>query len=318
MVSLRQRLSNGVARAVQKPLLALPLPFWLSRMTFELNAFLLYKRPRDLVEDDAALGGVPGVWLTRAGQEEGGVLLFLHGGGFVMGSPRSYRHLVAHLAAETGLRGYLPDYALAPEHPFPAAPDDVLAVYRALLEAGHDPGRIAVAGDSAGGCLAAVLLQDIAREGLPMPAVAALISPATDLRGTAPSLEENRRRDHLLPASWVRRAVAAYLDGRDGSDPRLSPLLGAVSGLPPMIVQVCEGEMLRDDGVRLAEAVREAGGTADLRVWTDVPHVWHLMRGRVPEADRGLAELAEFVRDNMAGTGQDQPIAPLPSQRDVL
>ncbi|MAN15793.1 MAG: alpha/beta hydrolase [Dinoroseobacter sp.] len=290
----------------------------LSRMTFELNAFLLYKRPRDLVEDDAALGGVPGVWLTRAGQEEGGVLLFLHGGGFVMGSPRSYRHLVAHLAAETGLRGYLPDYALAPEHPFPAAPDDVLAVYRALLEAGHDPGRIAVAGDSAGGCLAAVLLQDIAREGLPMPAVAALISPATDLRGTAPSLEENRRRDHLLPASWVRRAVAAYLDGRDGSDPRLSPLLGAFSGLPPMIVQVCEGEMLRDDGVRLAGAVREAGGTADLRVWTDVPHVWHLMRGRVPEADRGLAELAEFVRDNMAGTGQDQPIAPLPSQRDVL
>ena len=296
MVSLRQRLCNGLARAVQKPMLMLPLPASLARMAFDLNARILYRTPRDMVLESVEMGGVPCTWITRRAQpDRGGVMLYLHGGGFVLGSLRSHRHLVAHLAAKSGQKALFVRYRLAPEHPFPAACDDALAVYRGLLADGHDPARITLAGDSAGGCLALVLLQDIVREGLPLPRAAALISPITDLTGSSASLLQNRWRDPILPLSWGQRAVAAYLAGQDGANPRISPLLGDLSGLPPVFVQVCESEILRDDGQRLVAAIGDAGGQAALRVWRDVPHVWHLMCGRVPEADAGVDELAAFL-----------------------
>jgi len=296
MVSIRQRLCNGLARAVQKPLLMLPLPQPLARMAFDLNARILYRTPRDMVLEPVDIGGVPCAWISRARQRPTtDVLLYLHGGGFVLGSLRSHRHLVAHLAAKTAQRALFVQYRLAPEHPFPAACDDALVVYRDLLAAGHDPARITLAGDSAGGCLALVLLQDIARAGLPVPRAVALISPITDLTGSGASLLRNRWRDPILPLSWGRRAIAAYLAGQDPSGPRISPLWGDLSGLPPIFVQVCESEILRDDGQRLVAAITAAGGRAELRVWRDVPHVWHLMCGRVPEADAGIDELAAFL-----------------------
>ncbi len=298
MVSLRQRLCNGLARVVQKPLLMLPLPQPLARWSFDLNARLLYRTPRDMVLEPVEMGGVPCAWISRGlPPDPGGVLLYLHGGGFVLGSLRSHRHLVAHLAAKTGQRALFVRYRLAPEHPFPAACDDALAVYRGLLEAGHDPGRITLAGDSAGGCLALVLLQDIARAGLPAPRAAALISPITDLTGSGASLLQNRWRDPILPLSWGRRAIAAYLAGQDPAMPRISPLWGKLSGLPPVFVQVCESEILRDDGQRLVAEITAAGGQAVLRVWCDVPHVWHLMCGTVPEANAGVDEVAEFLKE---------------------
>jgi epsilon-lactone hydrolase len=297
MVSVRQRLCNGIARAVQKPLLMLPLPQPIARMAFDLNAWLLYQTPRDMVLEPVDMGGAPCTWITRTDQRQDGVLLYLHGGGFVMGSLRSHRHLVAHLAAKSGLRALFVNYRLAPEHPFPAAPDDALAVYRGLLAAGHDPAKISLAGDSAGGCLAMVLLADIAKAGLPAPRAVALISPITDLTGSGASLLRNRWRDPVLPLSWGRRAVAAYLAGQDPENPRISPLWGDLSDLPPIFVQVCESEILRDDGQRLAVAITEAGGQADLRIWHDVPHVWHLMCGRVPEADAGIEEMAAFLTE---------------------
>jgi len=296
MVSIRQRLCNGLARVVQKPLLMLPLPQPLARIAFDLNARILYRTPRDLVLEPVDMGGVPCTWVSRRLQpDQNGVLLYLHGGGFVLGSLRSHRHLVAQLAAKTGQRALFVQYRLAPEHPFPAACDDALAVYRGLLEAGHDPAGITLAGDSAGGCLALVLLQDIARAGLPAPRAAGLISPITDLTGSGASLMQNRWRDPILPLSWGRRAVAAYLAGQDAETPRISPLWGDLSGLPPIFVQVCESEILRDDGQRLVAEITAAGGQAVLRVWRDVPHVWHLMCGRVPEADAGIEELAAFL-----------------------
>jgi len=304
MVSIRQRLCNGLARAVQKPLLMLPLPQPLARLAFDLNARILYRTPRDMVLEPAEMGGVPCTWISRARQTPStDVMLYLHGGGFVLGSLRSHRHLVAHLAAKTGQRALFVRYRLAPEHPFPAACDDALAVYRGLLAAGHDPARITLAGDSAGGCLALVLLQDIARAGLPSPRAAALISPITDLTGSSASLVQNRWRDPILPLSWGRRAIAAYLAGQDPCNPRISPLWGDLSGLPPIFVQVCESEILRDDGQRLVAAITESGGQAELRVWRDVPHVWHLMCGRVPEADAGVDEVAAFLTrsSGMAG-----------------
>lgn len=312
MVSLRQRLCNGLARGVQKPMLMLPLPQPLARMAFDLNARILYRTPRDMVLEAQEMGGVPCTWISSATRpDRGGVLLYLHGGGFVLGSLRSHRHLVAQLAAKSGQRALFVQYRLAPEHPFPAACEDALAVYRSLLAAGHDPDLITLAGDSAGGCLALVLLQDIARAGLPMPRAAALISPITDLTGSSASLLENRWRDPILPLSWGRRAVAAYLAGQDAANPRLSPLFGDLSGLPPVFVQVCESEILRDDGQRLVAAITDAGGQAALRIWRDVPHVWHLMCGRVPEADAGVDEVAAFLSGADPG-GRDQAALEVP------
>lgn len=296
MISRRQRFATLFARLVQKPALATPWPQPVARRIFDLNALLVFSRPLDMQVTPERLGGVPGAWVTRAGQAEHGVLLYLHGGGFVIGSLSGYRHLVARLGAAAGLRAYFVDYRLAPEHPCPAAPDDALAAYRALLEAGHDPARIALAGDSAGGWLVARLLRDIARLELPMPGRAAFLSPITDLTFSNPSMTENRSRDPLLPVSWAKRSVAAFLAGQDASAVGLSPLSGAVAGWPPCMIQVSDIEILRDDSLQLADAIGQAGGSVDLRLWRDVPHVWQLMAGRTPEADAAIEELALFLQ----------------------
>ena len=312
MVSFRQRLANLFARIVQKPTLATPWPQPIARKIFDLNALLLYKRPRDIRVTPDRLGGVPGAWVTRDGQAEHGVLLYLHGGGFVIGSLAGYRHLVARLGAAAGLRAYFVAYRLAPEHPYPAAPEDALAAYRALLLAGHSPERITLVGDSAGGWLVARLLQDIARLGLPMPARAAFLSPITDLTFSGRSISENRARDPLLPVAWARRSVAAFVGDRETAKPALSPLFGDVGGWPPCLIQVSDSEILRDDSLRLAEAITRAGGEVDLRLWRDVPHVWHLMAGRTPEADTAIEEVAGFLQP--VWLGPDTEHAPVTDQ----
>ncbi len=301
MVSTGQKLCLVLARYVQKPALMVPLPFSVGRVLFDLNAIMLHRTPRDMVIEPTKIGEIPCAWITRRGQVENGVLFYLHGGGFVMGSLRSHRHLVACLAQKAGLRGLFVDYRLAPEHPFPAGPDDALTAYQGLLASGVDPAKIALAGDSAGAGMVAVLLQDIKRLGLTMPRAAVLISPLTDATGGSPSLQENRRRDPVLPLSWALRAMRIYVGDHDPADPRISPLLGDLEGMPPMIVQACETEILRDDAIRYAEAVRAAGGKVELNVWSNVQHVWHLMCGRVTEADRGVAQLANFLNSLILG-----------------
>ncbi|RMA42148.1 alpha/beta hydrolase [Rhodophyticola porphyridii] len=299
-ISWQQRVSLILARYGQKPVLALPFPQPVARALFNLNARIVYKTPRDLTLRADRIGGVPGVWAGRRGQAKNGVLLFLHGGAFVLGSVRSYRHLVAALAAEAGLEGFLADYRLAPEHPFPAALDDALAAYRGLLAAGHAPDRIALAGDSAGGGLVLSLLHVLGRDGLPMPAVAGVMSPITDMTFSGASITGNLKRDPLIPVKWGYRGVMEYLNGHDPDDPRVSPLFGDFSSAPPVMIQACETEVLRDDGVRMADLLRRAGREVVLDIWPRVPHVWHLMAGRVPEADRAIAELGGFLSRHIA------------------
>lgn len=232
-----------------------------------------------------------GLWVRPAGvPRDAPVLFYIHGGGFTIGSPRTHAALAGHLAAAMGARAYLPRYGLAPERPFPAASDDILARYRALVAAGPPP--VAVCGDSAGGCLALLLAQAVRDTGLPAPAALGLIGPVGDLSGDIDARHRAAPGELLIPPEWAHRIRAAYLPGTDPADPAVSPLMGDMTGLPPALIQAGAEEVLADDARRIAAAMDDA--TLDL--WPGLPHVWHIHAGRAPAADRALAALGAWLR----------------------
>jgi epsilon-lactone hydrolase len=227
-------------------------------------------------------------------------VLFLHGGAFIIGSPASHRSITGRLAQHTGVNVFVPNYRLAPEYPFPAALEDVLACYRALLTRGYAPAQIAVAGDSAGGGLVLSLCLQLRKEGLAQPACAALISPWADLTLTrlAPVAD-----DALLRAAWLNQGAAAYLQGSSARGPLVSPLFADLAGLPPTLIQVGVEEILRDDSQRLAEGMTQAGVCVVLR---EFPRMWHdfkLYAGVVPEATLAIDEMARFVGSKLVQIG---------------
>jgi cation diffusion facilitator CzcD-associated flavoprotein CzcO/acetyl esterase/lipase len=258
--------------------------------------------PRGARYTPATLGGVPGEWVEA---ERGGAtatLLYLHGGGFVGCSPVTHRPLTAALALQ-GFRVFVPDYRLAPEHPFPAALDDAMAAWRALFadaaSSADGTPRITVAGDSAGGNLALALMLRLREAGEALPVAAALFSPATDMTEGSASVRENAERDAMFDGHGLHHLRDAYLAGADPADPMASPLLADLRGLPPLLVHVGESEALRDDSVRLADKARAAGVAVTLEVWAAVPHVWQLI-WQLPEARRSVRAAARFLRDAIA------------------
>ncbi len=241
-------------------------------------------------------GGVAAEWVAAAAHDDRHIL-YLHGGGFAIGSPALYRHVTWRLAAAARARLLAIDYRLAPEHPFPAALDDALAAYRWLLDQGADPRRIAVIGDSAGGGLVFSLLLRCRDEGrLPLPACAVALSPWTDLALSGASLRVNARADPFIDGSDMPLLAGWYLDGADPCNPYASPLYGDPSGLPPSLIQVGSDEVLRDDATRMAERLRAAGCEVALEIWPRMPHVWQLFAEVMPEARRAIAGIGAFVR----------------------
>ena len=239
----------------------------------------------------ATLGGVPGEWVcsTRSRSEQR--LLYIHGGGFVACSPRSHRPVTGAFARR-GFDVFVPDYRLAPEHPFPAGLDDVVAAWKALSATGS----AAVAGDSAGGNLALGLIQCVRSSSLPMPCAAALFSPATDMTGSGTSFVTNAKRDPVLNSDALKLLLPLYLGATNPLNPLVSPLYANLSGFPPLLLHVGEREILRDDSVRLAERAKLAGVKVQLRVFPIVPHVWQIAQGFLPEARQSIDAAALFLR----------------------
>ena len=266
--------------------------------------------PRGVRYRPDTVGGVPGEWVeadattaTTAADADGPTtLLYLHGGGFVGCSPRTHRPITAAFARQ-GLRVFVPDYRLAPEHPFPAAALDAQAVWRALRAASPE-GRLVVAGDSAGGNLALGLMLALRDAGEALPDAAVLFSPALDLTGGSASLTLNADRDAMFHGPSLANLSGPYLRGADPAQPLASPLLARLDGLPPLLVHVGESEALRDDSLRLAQRAREAGVTVDLQVFPVVPHVWQML-GWLPEARRSLAAAGTFLRSAQSRTGPE-------------
>ena len=253
----------------------------------------------------AVVGGVPGEWVEAdAPDATSCTMLYLHGGGFVGCSPQTHRPLTAALALH-GMRLFVPDYRLAPEHPFPAALDDVRAAWEALAAecaAAGGSSRLVLAGDSAGGNLALGLMISLRDAAQPLPAAAALFSPSTDLTGASPSLVANAGRDAMFDGAALGRLAEAYLAGADPAQPYASPLLADLTGLPPLLLHVGESEALRDDALRLADKARAAGVQVELEVFDAVPHVWQLI-WRLPEARRSVRNAARFLRNASAADG---------------
>lgn len=294
-MSLRRALTNRALRLFEKRHLARTKAPADLRASFERKARVFLRGPSDATYSHDALGGVPGQVARAAGADETRAILYFHGGGYVMGSSRTHRGMLAHLSQRTGRVAYLPDYRLAPEHPFPAAFDDALAVYLALVER-IGAGAIVIGGDSAGGGLALALLGEICRQGLPQPAGSFALSPLTDMSFSGDSLKENAEREVMLPISRVRDVEAMYLAGHDPRDPRLSPLFADFSGSAPVRLSVGDTEILRDDTLRMVDRMREQGVEVTLELARDLPHVWPMLHAFIPEARSSLGELADWIR----------------------
>jgi len=223
------------------------------------------------------------------------LILFLHGGAFIMGSPATHQTLAAALSARCAVPVLLPDYRLAPENPFPAGLDDCVDVYRSLREAGLASSRIVLAGDSAGGALALGLLQRIAAEGLGQPAGTVLFSPVTDLTFSGETIRTNAETEVMLPGNRLDDLRDWYVGRSDPGDPLVSPLFGSYVGAGPVLLQASLSEMLLDDTLRVANRLLADGVTTKIMTWPGMPHVWQLFQGHLSAADAALDAAAGFI-----------------------
>ena len=224
-------------------------------------------------------------------------LMYVHGGGFVAGSPLSHRSITVALA-RLGFEVWVPDYRLAPEHPFPQGLEQLVALYG---EASHGLGadqQLLLAGDSAGGGLVLSLMLMLKDQSRAMPTAAALLSPLVDLTLSGHSIEANARRCAMFSRAPLERGVALYLGGQDARLPLASPVRAKLHGLPPLIIHVGQNETLLDDAVALSEACQRDGVKAQLRIWPAVPHVWQLFGRYIPEARQSLREVAAFLHQH--------------------
>jgi monoterpene epsilon-lactone hydrolase len=264
--------------------------------------------PRGLAVTEARLGNRPA--LRIAPPPGAGLILWLHGGAYCLGSHRTHAPLVAGLAARAGLGAALPHYRLAPEHIFPAALEDARAAWDALLAEGWAPDRIALGGDSAGGGLAFALLAELLAEGT-RPAAVVAFSPWIDLTLSGASHRRLARRDALLPAERLPEVRDLYLAGADPTDPRASPHRAAFPSAPPVLIQASRDEILADDARMIAERLRAGGAQATLDLVPDVPHVWQFWQGYLPEADAAMDRAAAFLARRSLAAAPEAPTSSL-------
>lgn len=273
-----------------------------------------FRRDPAVVRVPVNCGAVPAEWVTVPETHPERIVLYLHGGSFAFRFPNAHAALAARLCRRLGARALIPDYRLAPEHPFPAGPDDCEAAYRWLLDQGFAARDIVVAGDSAGGNLALVTLQRARAAGLPLPACAVLLSPALDCTMSSPSMAAYDGRDPMLQLANLLVLRQFYVGSpHDYTNPEVSPLFADFRGFPPLLLQVGTEELLRDEATRAAEKAHQAGVDVELELWPGVAHVFQIA-DFLPEATHAINNIARFVRLR-AGWNDARPGMPLRGQR---
>jgi phosphinothricin tripeptide acetyl hydrolase len=258
--------------------------------------------PSGVVVDAVTLGGRPAEWLAPSDKVVDSVLLYFHGGGYAVGSIGSHRGLAGRIALEAGCQVANLDYRLAPEDPFPGAVDDATAAYRDLLALGIRPDKIAIGGDSAGGGLTMAALLAIRNHGMPLPAAAVCLSPWVDLTQSAATYDRVGDLDPMVSKAGLDIMAEAYLGERDRKTELASPLFAKdLSGLPPVMIEVGEHEVLLDDSLELAERLRAAGVDVSLTVWPEMIHVFQVFGEMLdPEASQSIAAIASFLATRLA------------------
>ena len=263
------------------------------RRRMELQTKLFFRPKRGtLISREALAHGDSSVSALKIGKGDRGTLLYLHGGAYIFGSANTHRRLAAKLADDNDLTAYSVDYRLAPEHLFPAAIDDCLTAYQALI--GRGLKNITIAGDSAGGGLALALLHAILAKGLPAPRAVVAFSPFTDQTLQSQSLKDNAESEAMLPAERMEEVRDMYLKD-DYKNPLASPLFGAFQNAPPVFISVGTGEILRDDSLAMVAKLRAEGVSVTLEILENGPHVWPFFHGRLPEADATLKKVHTFL-----------------------
>ncbi|MFG2074231.1 alpha/beta hydrolase [Nonomuraea maritima] len=252
----------------------------------------------------ATLGHRPAVLVEPVGTPKAGTILYFHGGSYVVGSPETAMSLTGNLVIKTGFRAFSLDYRLAPEYPFPAAIEDGVSAYRALLDSGEGPSAIAFAGDSAGGGLTVTTCLAAREAGLPMPGAIVAFSPGLDMTRTGESMDTKAGIDPFFTREGLEHTGTMYLAGQDPQQPMLSPAtLADLTGFPPMLLQAGTNEILLDDSTRMATRAREAGVDVILDITADVPHVFQAFAGVLDEGDEALDRAALFLSQHIRASG---------------
>jgi monoterpene epsilon-lactone hydrolase len=269
------------------------------RARFEKMGVVLGGAP-DAKCEKVDAGGVPAEWVAAPGCDPDKAVLYLHGGGYVIGSINTHRRLAYDISAASGARILVIDYRLAPEHPFPAAVDDAAKAWRWLLQQGFAPSRLAIAGDSAGGGLAFATLVNLRDQKLGLPACAVAISPWVDLEGSGNSITARAAQDPMVQKDGLLWMAGMYLGGKDAKTPLAAPLHADLKGLPPILVQVGTAETLLDDSTRIAERLHAAGVDVRLAIWPNMLHVFPLFAPILSEGRDGCLEIGSFIHSKLA------------------
>jgi epsilon-lactone hydrolase len=255
---------------------------------------------RDVKCEAVSAGGVPAEWIVPPNAANDRVILYLHGGGYVMGSINTHRAMVARIARASQARALAIDYRMGPEHPFPAAVEDATAAYRWLLAQGYKPGKIVISGDSAGGGLTLATLIALRDAGTALPAAAVPISPWADLEGTGASVKTRAATDPMVDQAGLLRMAKMYAGDQDPKNPLISPIHADYRGVPPMLIHVGDAEILLDDSTRVADRAKAAGVKVELEAWPEMFHVWHVFAKILPEGQQAIDRIGSYVLEHTA------------------
>ena len=256
----------------------------------------LARSARHVAIEEKPVAGVRAEWYRPEQAQPGKLLLYLHGGAYALGSCDSHRKLVTHIAKEGKVEAVMPEYRLAPEHPFPAGLEDAVTIYRELLDSGYDPADIIIAGDSAGGGLSVATMLQLRHGGLPLPGAAILLSPFLDMSGSGESVRTRASRDPWFRPDEIEVVIRYYCPNEDVRNPLLSPVFANVAGLPPTLIQVGDDEILLSDSTRFADKLKTAGIEVELEVFPEMWHVFQLFVGKMPESKAAIRKIGAYIR----------------------
>jgi acetyl esterase/lipase len=303
-VSWQQALLNPALKLIERRHMARAKGPKALRRAFELKAKLFFHAPRGTSLDWTDLGGTSALRISGDALNAEAVILYIHGGGHVFGSPKTHSAMVAQLAKRAGCEAILPVYPLSPESVFPRSLEVLRQAYDGLLDQGLKPAQILIAGDSAGGNLALALLAQLISDKADMPAGLFAFSPLTDMSYSGASFQVNAPRDVILPAERAAEMTQMYLDGQDPTDPLISPLFADFTGAPPVWLTVGDTEILLDDTRRLFTRMKAQGVDVEMHIERDLPHVWPIFHHILPEARMTMDKLAGWIKRRAGWAGE--------------